>query len=371
MPRRIAVTGTRGKSGVTRLIAAGLRASGARVLAKTTGSKPVLILPDGSERDILRPGPASVREQVRLVALAAEAGAEVLVAETMSIGAECLAVESGRVLRPQTVAVTNVRLDHLDEMGREKDAIARALSAAIPARAKVFIPEEEVRAAFEEAAARTGSKLHAVAKEAAAGEPGAEDAPPPGEFEPNLRLARAVLGSLGIDGPTIERGFAAAVPDPGSLRVWRGAYGEPPRPAFCASLFAANEPESSAAALREVGRMIPLAGRPLVGLLSLREDRGDRTLLWVQAAGEGFFRGFSSVILIGPPARAALRKIRRRSDPGAQIFSAAGGRSPRDLMTGALSATVGEPVVVGLGNFVGPGADLVRYWELGGTAHVG
>ena len=60
VPRRIAVAGTRGKSGVTRLIAAGLRASGAKVLAKTTGSKPVLILPDGSEREIARPGPASI-----------------------------------------------------------------------------------------------------------------------------------------------------------------------------------------------------------------------------------------------------------------------------------------------------------------------
>ena len=39
--RRVAVTGTRGKSGVTRLIASGLRASGAKVVAKTTGSRPV------------------------------------------------------------------------------------------------------------------------------------------------------------------------------------------------------------------------------------------------------------------------------------------------------------------------------------------
>lgn len=312
-----------------------------------------------------------MREQVRLVALAAAAGADVLVAEMMSIGAECLAVESDRILRPQTVALTNVRLDHLDEMGRDRDAIAGALAAAIPTRADVFIPEEEVRAAFEEAAARTGSKLRAVAKEAAADGPGAEGALPPGEFEPNRRLVRAVLGSLGVDRRTIERGFAAAVPDAGSLRVWRGAFGEPPRPAFCVSLFAANEPESSAVALREVGRMIPIAGRPLVGLLSLREDRGDRTLQWVRAAGEGFFRGFSSVLLIGPPARAALRKIRRRPGPGGPVFSAVERRSAGDLMTRALAAAPGEPVVVGLGNFVGPGAEIVRYWELGGTAHVG
>ena len=155
-----------------------MRASGARVLAKTTGSKPVLIFPDGSEREIARTGPASVREQVRLVELAAESGAEVLVAEMMSIGAECLAVESRRILRPGTLALTNVRLDHMDLMGREKAAIARTLGAAFPERADVFIPEEEVAPAFEEAAARTGSKLRAVARGPAGEWPGAGARPP-------------------------------------------------------------------------------------------------------------------------------------------------------------------------------------------------
>jgi poly-gamma-glutamate synthase PgsB/CapB len=341
-----------------------LRASGARVLAKTTGSRPVLIFPDGSEREIARAGPASVREQVRLVALAAESGAEVLVAEMMSIGAECLAVESRRVLRPGTLAVTNVRLDHIDQMGRDKAAIARTLGAAFPERADVFIPEEEVAAAFEEAASRTGSKLHAVARG-----PAGDVRPPFGEFEPNRRLARAVLGSLGVGGATAERGFAEAAPDPGHLRVWRCAAGDPPRPVVCVNLFAANEPESSAAALLEVKAAVPFAGRTVVAILSLREDRGDRTLQWVRAARDGFFREFSSVFLIGPPARAALRKFRGHDGPGGPVFSRAGGRSPKDVMDRALSATPGETIVVGLGNFVGPGDDLVRYWEGIGTAH--
>ena len=45
---RIHVAGTRGKSTTTRLIAAGLRAGGRQVVAKTTGSEPRLILSDGS-----------------------------------------------------------------------------------------------------------------------------------------------------------------------------------------------------------------------------------------------------------------------------------------------------------------------------------
>lgn len=367
MPRRVAVTGTRGKSGVTRLVAAGLREAGLRVVAKTTGSRPALILPDGSEREIVRTGPASIREQVRLVAFAAAAGADVLVAEMMSIGGECLAAESRRILRPGTLAMTNVRLDHLEEMGRDKSAVARTLAAAVPERAEVFVPEEEIRPSFEEAAARLGSKVVRVARPS----PGTAAGPgrdlPFGEFEPNRRLARAVLEHLGVDDPTIEKAFAAAAPDAGSLRIWRAGFGRPPREAACVSLFAANEPESSAAGLLEVKRAVPFSGRPLVGILSLREDRGDRTLQWVRAAREGFFRGFASVVLVGPPASAALRKIMRRAGPCGPAYSVVEWRSPEDLMGRVTTAAAGRPVVVGFGNFVGPGDDLVRYWDRIGT----
>ncbi|MCK7480234.1 MAG: hypothetical protein M0C28_25450 [Candidatus Moduliflexus flocculans] len=74
VPLRIGVTGTRGKSSVTRLIAAALRGSGRRTLAKTTGSRPMLILPDGTEREIPRPGPATILEQKRLLRIARAEG---------------------------------------------------------------------------------------------------------------------------------------------------------------------------------------------------------------------------------------------------------------------------------------------------------
>jgi poly-gamma-glutamate synthase PgsB/CapB len=369
VPRRIAVTGTRGKSGVVRLIAAGLRASGARVLAKTTGSRPVLILPDATEREIERPGPASVREQVRLVRLAAELGADTLVAEMMSIGAEGLDVEARRILRPGTLAVTNVRLDHLDDMGRDKDAIASTLAASIPEGADVFVPAEEARAAFAEAAARRGARLHPVVAAAGTGD---EPALPLGEFEPNVRLARSVLAALGVAREDIDLGLAAAAPDPGRLGVWRVASGRPTGEALCVSLFAANEPESTALALDEVRRAVGFDGRPLVGLLSLREDRGDRTRQWIQAAGAGFFRDFAAVVLVGAPAGAALRKFRRLPVPGAPVLNAPDRRcaaDPAALMDRIFALVPAPPVVVGLGNFVGAGEAIVDYWRSAGVAH--
>src|SRR5258707_3853572 len=88
IPVRIHVAGTRGKSTTTRLIAAGLRAGGRRVMAKTTGSQPRLILPDGSEEIWPRRGPAAVREQMRLFARAARSGADTVLVECLAIRPE-------------------------------------------------------------------------------------------------------------------------------------------------------------------------------------------------------------------------------------------------------------------------------------------
>ena len=362
MPRRVAVTGTRGKSSVTRLVAAGLRGAGLRVLAKTTGSKPILIHPDGSETEILRAGPASVREQVGLVRLAARRGVDVLVSEMMSIGPECLAVESRKILRPGTLALTNVKLDHLEAMGRRKEDVALSLASAVPEEADVYLPQEEAYEAFEAAAGRSGSALHAVPPLPGGG-PGRTPALPFGEHEPNVRLALAVCAALGVGRDAALQGMASAGPDLGRLRVWRGRFGDPPRPAVCVNIFAANDPESSAAALEMAGRKVPLAARTVVGVLSLREDRGDRTLQWVRAAADGFFFGFAHVVLAGPSAAAALRLFRKAAGPGRTGVSRFAGSSPAALMDHVLSLAPGEPVVVGLGNIVGLGEKVVRYWE--------
>lgn len=359
VPLRVAVTGTRGKSGVTRLIAAGLRESGARVLAKTTGSRPALILPDGTEQELpRRGGPPSIREQVRLAGLAAGLKADALVVEMMSVGEECLLTESRRILRPGVLALTNVRLDHVDVMGRSREDIARTLCAAFPESARVFFPAEESRPVFEEAAARLGARLEPVSEKI-----GEAATIPFGEFEANVRLALAVLESLGVERGRALGAMNRASPDFGRLRLWTVRFGTPPRTALCASAFAANDPESSAAALERIKTMLPARPRPLVGLLCLREDRGDRTLQWIQAAGAGFFGEFERVAVVGGPARAAVRKLGGAVGAGITKFSCFANPLPEDLMDKMVAPEARERLVVGLGNIVGPGESIVRYWE--------
>src|SRR5262245_63096756 len=85
IPLRIHVNGSRGKSSVTRLIAAGLRAGGIRTIAKTTGTKPRFIYADGSEVPVVRAGSPNIIEQVRIVRRAAQLDARALVVECMAV----------------------------------------------------------------------------------------------------------------------------------------------------------------------------------------------------------------------------------------------------------------------------------------------
>jgi len=100
IPLRIAVTGTRGKSSVVRLLVSVFRESGINVLGKTTGSEALYILPNGNEIDVPRLRTVSIIEQKKLLKKAAKIKANCIVAEIMSIHPENHFIESQQILQP-------------------------------------------------------------------------------------------------------------------------------------------------------------------------------------------------------------------------------------------------------------------------------
>jgi poly-gamma-glutamate synthase PgsB/CapB len=360
VPLRICVTGTRGKSAVTRQIAAALRASGRTVVAKTTGSKPVLILPDGSEREIPRLGPPSVLEQKRFLSFAARLGADAFVAEMMSIGPEYLAVESGKILRPGILVVTNVRLDHEEDMGRTVEEVAGSLAAAISPGSMVLVPIPEWYPVFDQVARRKKSRTIYIAFDET------ENLPSGVDFPDNIRLSLALVDQLGIDRETALKGIAAANPDFGSLRIWSMVSPVSGRKWHFASIFAANEPESTRIALERVRSHVPFEGRRTIALLNLRSDRASRTRQWLVAVRNGFFAGFDRIVFIGEQASA----LGRMRFPGGERIPAVGAidaRSARKVTDALWPMSEDETIVVGMGNIASIGGALVEYWDAAGT----
>lgn len=359
IPLRIAVTGTRGKSTVTRLIAAAFRDESRAVLAKTTGSKPVLIRPDGSETEIRRLGRPSILEQKSVLWAAVRVRADVLASEMMSIRPECLKAEAGMILRPHVLVITNTRLDHRQEMGRTKTEIAAALARAIVPGALVFVPEEENCPAFEEAARRAGTRLVAVPTERLGDEP-LRGAPDAGDFPENKRLALAVAEWFGLSRERAASGMSGAKPDFGALRVWRIPDNENGPDHFAVSAFAANDPDSTSRSIDHLARSFSALDGSRIGILNFRADREDRTRQWLDAAREGFFAGFAGVIAVGDHAAAIARRLRRFDLVAAAVPA---GRPDRIMAAARALVPAGEGAVfIGMGNIVGMGTALVEYW---------
>jgi len=360
------VAGTRGKSSITRLLAASLREAGFQVLAKTTGTKPILILPNGEEKEIKRRGNPSLLEGKRVLKIGTRHRVNVLVAELMSIQPEYSFAESAQILKPNILVITNVRLDHLAQMGSSKMEIARSLAVSIPPRCTVFVPQEEFLPLFQDAVEKIKSRIIPVAKDTYRKFLRLQKEMLPYEFEGNLCLTLAACDFLGIKKELALEGIRKARPDFGRLKVWRVKVGIPPRDFHLVNAFAANDPLSTKRTISKVEERIPFKGKRMIGLLNLRYDRGDRTLQWAQAIKTGYFQSFYRWVFIGGHAPALKKKLKSTRKVKTSLMKA---ESPQEIMTELTSLEKGEVVVVGMGNMAGAGYKLVKYWERIGKSY--
>jgi gamma-polyglutamate synthase len=358
IPLRIAVTGTRGKSTVTRMLASVLRADGRSVVAKTTGSEPVVIMPDGAERAVRRRGPPSIIEQKHVLHLAARLRADAVVIEVMSIHPDNHRVECRKLLQPHVVIATNFRVDHTASLGVTRGSVAEVLSLDVPPGAQVLVPTAECEPEFRRGVAAVGASLIEVT-----GESEAEGARSPdnGRWHADEALVRAAAALLGVDAMAVRRGLGAARYDIGSLQAWRAAADGPGGGCLLVNAFAANDPESTAHAYDKVLTAFGTSSTRCVGLLNLRADRADRTLQWLDALAGGMIHRFGHLFICGDHAHATRRRLRRAGT--AVEVDIVRGRDPRGITDSVLRIAGADDIVFGFGNIGGRGAALVRHWS--------
>lgn len=379
VPLRIAVTGTRGKTTVTRLLSAVLREDGRTVLAKTTGSEVAWLLPDGSAKEIRRLGRPSILEQKSLVRMGAKLGVDALVVEVMSVHAENHLVEARRLLRPHLVLATNFRVDHTEAQGTTPAEVASVLALDVPEGARALVPEEEWEPRFAQEVGEGGATAERV--------PVGAGTPPEGwaGFASNLDLVWATARSLGVAEEVIRTGVSKARGDVGTLAAWRYDAGGGRVSCTVVNAFAANDPHSTHGIHDRVLAGQGLAPEDCIGLLGLRADRGDRTLQWAEALEEGGLDRYRHVFVVGRHGRALVRRLRRRGGQGR--ITALPPSKPAELMKrilreGAGRALKTEPrralkteprraprLVFGFGNMGGVGEALVRHWNEVGEPH--
>jgi gamma-polyglutamate synthase len=357
IPLRIHVAGTRGKSSVTRLLAAGLRAAGRTTVAKTTGTIPRTILPDGREVPVFRPAGANIIEQRRVVEAAAGLGAQALVVECMALQPALHWISESKLVRATHGIITNARPDHLDVMGPTDADVARCLAGMIPVGGILYTAEERHLSILREACEDRGTRLIAVGRdEVESVSPLDLDGFSYTEHPENVALALRVLEDQGVGREEALAGMWRSNPDPGAMTVHEAEiFG---RRIIFVNAFAANDPESSAR-IWALARDLAPDVEQRVALFNLRGDRAHRT---VQLAGEtAFWHDADGVVLMGTGAYLFARVAARAGFDISHLVYAETTR-PSEIFESILGLCGRSTLVVGMGNIGGQGLDLVRYF---------
>ncbi len=357
VPLRIHVNGSRGKTSVTRLIAAGLQAGGVRTCAKTTGSAARFIHVDGSESLVVRHGSPNIREQLRIFRQAVSEQAEALVLECMAVRPDLQWTCEHCIVGSTHGVITNVRSDHLEEQGPRLEDVARSLAGTIPRNAAFFTGEEVFTSDLARRARRHGSSFRQCDPSTVS----EEDLAPFDyvEFAENVSLALDVCESVGVARRTALEGMWQVRPDVGALD--RVRIDVPGKEVHFVNAFAANDPESTARIWEHLG----LSKRPeaAIVLYNNRSDRMRRARDLTPLFGDKITA--RRYVLVGE-STAQLSDLFARRVPRDSVVDL-GGLDAAEAWRKLVEICGEQAIVVGVGNIGGAGMallDLLREKEV-------
>jgi len=355
IPTRIHVNGSRGKSSVTRLIAAALREGGIRTVAKVTGSKARLILPDGTEEPVVRLGTPNLWEQMVILNRARRMRAEAMVMECMAVRPDLQGVAEHQIMHSTIGVITNIRPDHLDVMGPTVEDVAFALSATVPKGGTIVLGDSRYSALVGRVARSRGCELRTARAEDVRAE-----AMAPFQYlehEENVATVLEVTRLCGVADDVALRGMYKAIPDIGACLVWRFRHRE------CAmefhNIFAANDIESTVAVWRKLGLdwSPEETGERTVAILNLRADRLDRSMQFAESV-ERSIRADHYIVIGGAPVRVRQR-FEEQVPEGRLWFSF--GETAESLFDRIAKVSRGRARVAGIGNIGGPGHGVLAF----------
>jgi poly-gamma-glutamate synthase PgsB/CapB len=219
IPLRIHVNGTRGKSSVTRLVAAGLREGGLKTFAKTTGTAPRVIDSEGKDRIIHRLRLPSIGEQVRLLRYFSGENPDAVVMECMAVQPQYQWIAEHQMVKSHIGVITNVRPDHLEEMGPTENDVAYSLSNTIPVGG-IFITGEDQKPDLLELIAKQNGSEFIKSDESSITQKELKSFTYM-EHPSNVAVALDVCRKAGVDRAVALTGMHKVQPDVGALVAWK------------------------------------------------------------------------------------------------------------------------------------------------------
>lgn len=328
----IHINGIRGKSTTTRLIDAGLRKCGFKVFSKTTGTVPTMINTNNEEVKIKRLGNANIREQLKMVKKAYKEKAEVLVLECMAVNPELQYICEKQILNANVTVITNVRPDHIQDMGETLEDIAVAFSNTIPTNGNLVINNSEFNSIFIKKAKVNNTKVHIVDEYT-----GIDLLD---TFRENISLALGVAEVLGLDKNLFFEGMKEYHHDVGAFETIKFEN------TIFMNGFSINDPTSIKVVYNEIIKKIDY--NELTIVLNNRSDRPTRILQHIEMMKD---LPCKKLLIFGSNTKYVLEKIKKNcKNLDVEILT-----NIEDLLN--------EKIIFGVGNIGGKGLEIINYFR--------
>ena len=351
IPIRIHVNGTRGKSSVTRLIAAGLRAGGKRTFAKTTGTAPRVIDSKGIDRIIHRLRRPSIGEQVRLLKYFSSENPDVVVMECMAVQPQYQWISEHQMVKSHIGVITNARPDHLDEMGPTEVDVVISLCNSIPVGGTLVTAEDKHKDILQSVADRNQSEIF-FSDESSVSEKDLNNFAYI-EHPQNVAIALDVCHKMGVERDIALSGMHSVRPDLGALVVWK-LLGKQGSLQFVNGM-AANDPVSTLQIWKFVIDRYPTTSGTAV-FFNSRDDRPLRTKQMLELTFEEIKPEY--FIIRGDKIEAKVRRLLHHSpDTEVSIFSL---NESIDSVSESILSLPDDVLVFAIGNQVGTGQEILQ-----------
>lgn len=344
----IHVNGIRGKSTVSRLIDAGLREAGFKVFTKITGTSPRIIDTAGVEKEILRKGKANIREQIKAINWACKDGAEILILECMAVNPEFQKITEEKILKADMAVITNVREDHLDEMGENLSEIAKSLANTIPQKGKLITAAENYFDFFKKEAEKKLSQVFLVDENKIEDKKEYEKI----DFPINVALALETCKQLYVDEKILLKGMKKYKKDSGVLKIYHLKIND--KKIFFINAMAANDPDSTEIILEKIKKDRYWRENKKILLLNNRKDRISRAEQHVKLIKK-IENQFDGIIIFGENRNLLKKMVLKENISPSKVSIKKDSRFLNEITENSL--------IFAIGNICGRGKELVEFFE--------
>jgi poly-gamma-glutamate synthase PgsB/CapB len=344
---RIHVNGIRGKSSVTRLLAGVLREAKYNTIGKSTGTDTNIITTTGEDLVIKRRGPANVFENVRAIQNFVTDEIDAVVIECMAIQPRYQRFLEEKVMKANISIITNVREDHVAEMGYTLEDIAHSLSATIPTNGYLICSEENERlqdilknnckekgtkyinALDFKVSERYLTNFHYV------------------EHKENIAIGLALADLLNIPEKTALAGMKKVLPDRGATVIKK--YELRGKKYIWVNLFAANDRQSVIKNVDMIHGRFPRTEYATTSLLNNRTDRPERAQQFVDIVTKDIKSDY--VVTIGDLEKQVVHGLNKNKHKNIIALAKHSKATGKDLITRIGKAVEEDTILLlGLGN---------------------